>query len=141
MRRRIKRPSPALLVSFAAMAVAIGGTAVIAQGSGSGPPKGNVVGYAQVSLNGDVSSKGSLNVKNSNVSPDDTAGIYCFRGLPFKFRGLQATVNYASSSTISPHTQVARKYSGGDCPGADALVAISGNSDYQSSGFFVVFYK
>ena len=140
MGHMFRRPSAALALSIAAMAVAIGGTAIVAQGSGSGPAKGNVVGYAKVDVNGDVSSKGSLNVKNSNVSPADTGGIYCFKGLPFKFRGLQATVDYANSATAFPHTQVARN-PGSDCPGGDALVAISDNTNYEPSGFFVVFYK
>jgi hypothetical protein len=121
------------------MAVAIGGTAIVAQaGGGGGSDTGKIVGYAQVKADGDVQAKRSLNVKNSNVSLE-TGPVYCFRNLSFKFKGLQATVDYDSSDTALPHIQAARKGPGG-C-GGDGEVATADALGPAPEPFFVVFYK
>jgi hypothetical protein len=135
--KTIPKPSPALAISIAAMAVAIGGTTIFAQ-AGGGNDTGKIVGYAQVKADGDVRAKRSLNVNNSNVTVE-TGSVYCFRNLSFSFKGLQATVDYDSSNTEQPHVQGAVKGPGG-C-GGDGEVTTADALGPAPEPFFVVFYK
>ena len=139
MFKKIHRPSPALAISLAAMAVAIGGTAIMAQAGGGGAADtGKIVGYAQVKADGDVRGKRSLNVRDRNVTVEP-GSVYCFRNLPFTFKGMQATIDYDSSDTTEPHVQAAHRDPGG-C-GGDGEVATSDGGGPAPEPFFVVFYR
>lgn len=141
MFKRIPRPSPALAISIAAMAVAIGGTAIMAQaggGGGRGGDTGKIVGYAQVKADGDVRGKRSLNVRDRNVTVE-AGSVYCFRNLPFTFKGMQATIDYDLSDTAEPHIQAAHRDPGG-C-GGDGEVTTANTEGPAPEPFFVVFYR
>lgn len=133
-----RRPSPAMAMSIAAMAVAVGGTAIAAQAGGGGGGTGKIVGYAYVNDAGDVSGNLSLNVRNGNVGLEGQ--VFCFRNLPFKFKGLQAGIDYRASSSASSTTQVLKgEY---ECDGAEAEVrTVTSAGALEAEPIFVQFYK
>jgi len=124
---------------MAAMAVAIGGSAIAAQGGGGGSKTGEIVGYAFVNDNGNVTSNLSLNVGNGNVGVEDD--IFCFRNLPFKFKGIQAVIDYRGSTSATSTTQVVK--GDNNCSGtaeAEVLTVTSAGS-IEAEPVFVQFYK
>lgn len=134
-----RRPSPAMAMSMAAMAVAIGGTAIVAQAGGGGSDTGKIVGYAYVNDSGDVTSSLSLNVRNSNVGVE--SDVFCFKNLPFRFKGLQAAIDYRDSSSANSTAQVVKgDY---DCSGtAEAEVqTVTSEGAPEAEPVFVQFYK
>lgn len=128
-----------MAMSMAAMAVAIGGTAIFAQAGDGGSSGGKIVGYAYVNESGDVTKSLSLNVKSGNVSVE--SGVFCFSNLPFKFKGMQAEIDYRDSSSASSTAQVVKgDYS---CSGnAEAEVQTFTNEGVnEAEPVFVQFYK
>ena len=127
-----------MAMATAAMAVAIGGSAINAQGGGDSDT-GKIVGYAFVNDNGDVSGKLSLNVRNNNVGVED--GVFCFRNLPFGFKGVQAAIDYReSSSAISTAQVVKGDFSCSGTAEAEVQTFTSGGSN-EAEPVFVQFYK
>ena len=134
-----RRPSPALAMSMAAMAVAIGGSAIAAQAGGGASDTGKIVGYAYVSDTGEVSSKLSLNLRNSNVGVEDN--YFCFRHLPFKFKGIQATIDFRDSSSASSTLQALKGDFGCSGTAEAEIQTITSAGSNEAEPVFVQFYK
>jgi hypothetical protein len=139
MRRRL---TFANVVAVIALFLALGSGVALA---GRGGARGTIVGYAQVKADGTVVANRSLNVAQSNVALESTAA-YCFRNLPFSFKGAQVTVDYRIANTLSGETEQAEFTRGnpfGDCAGSgvQAEVATSDGLNFEPVSFFIVFYK
>lgn len=142
MRRKLRMPSPGLVVGLLALLVAIGGTAIA---GGGGSSTGKIVGYAKVKADGDVVGTKSLNVNDSNVDLDATSA-FCFKNLPFNFKGGQATIDYAGAANGDREiAQFAKGNPFGDCGASnvDAEVATANANDtiFAPHPFYVQFYK
>jgi hypothetical protein len=129
-----------MAMATAAMVVAIGGSAIVAHGGGGGGT-GKIVGYAYINDTGDVRGNLSLNVGNKNVDVDVADGSFCFKNLPFKFKGLQAAIDYRDSTSATSTAQVVNgNYS---CSGnAEAEVTtVTSAGALEVEPIFVQFYK
>jgi hypothetical protein len=138
--KRIPRPSAGVVIGLLALCVAIGGTAIA--GGGKKPKTGTIVGYAQVKANGDVRTTKSLNVTNANVDVFlDDPSTYCFKNLPFNYKGAQVTMDdYSVKHPVDIAASFAK--SGFRCEaGYNASVLTSGGGGDFPLGFYVVFYK
>ena len=121
----------------AALVIALGGVALSAHAGKSGG-SGKIVGYAHVRADGTVDAARSRNVTGANVRPQ--TGWYCFKRLPFEFKGIQATMDWQDSNSFD--TVSAMK--GDDvCDGhADAEVhPYNTHASLESGAFYVVFYR
>jgi hypothetical protein len=121
------------------------GAGVVFAGGGGGSKPGKIVGFAKVKANGDVVAGQSKKVRGSNVALENDSA-YCFRNLPFKFKGAQVTIDYGADEEgggIGSEASFAKGDPYGDCnPGAvDAEVATSDGGSYETRPFYIVFYK
>ena len=136
MRRRL---TFANVVAVMALFLALGNGVVHAAG-GSGA--GKIVGFARVKADGTVVAAKSFNVQSSNVTLESSSA-YCFRDLPFAFKGAQVTIDYSGSENGLETAQFARGDPFDDCAGdgVQAEVATTDGIDFQPQSFYVVFYK
>jgi hypothetical protein len=138
------KPTYANVTATLALFFALGAGVVFAGGGGGAKP-GKVVGYAKVKANAGVVARQSKNIRNSNVALENDAA-YCFRNLPFRFKGAQVTIDYGADKDgggIGSEASFAKGDPYGDCdPGAvDAEVATSDGANYGPRPFYIVFYK
>ncbi len=137
-----KRLTFANVAAAIALFLALGTGAVVAS-SKRGPSTGKIVGFAKVKANGDLVATKSRNIRQSNVALENTAG-YCFKHLPFKFKGAQVTIDYSKVS--DGQTEQAEFAIGdpfADCTSNDveAEVATSDGTNFAPQPFFIQFYK
>jgi hypothetical protein len=138
---RIRKPSPALIVSLVAVLLAVGGTAF-----GGGSSNGRIVAYAKVNADGGVAERKSLNIGDGNVLLHPTS-LYCFKNLPFRFKGAQVTIDFGGVANGS--REIAEfalgDPNGGACEtsNVDAVVstADANTGAFVPHPFFVQFYK
>ena len=140
LRRIKKRVTFANVAAVVAVSLALGNGVVFAGGGTTSA--GKIVGYAKVRADGIVVTAKSLNVESSNVTLESDSA-YCFRNLPFKFKGAQVTLDYRDIGEFEGLAQFVLGNPYGDCEGAQvqAEVATSDGVDWRPIGFFVVFYK
>jgi hypothetical protein len=174
MKRVVRRPSPAMVVAIIALIAALGGSAIAggvlnkkkvnkiitnrAPGlsvshakSADTASTANVgespVAWAHIAANGDVIASSS-NISQSNEDNPYADGEYCFKGLSFPFKSLQATVDGADAGTnvlaqvAIPDTLDCRVAGGFE--GTQAAVQTNNantNDDFFESGFFVWFFN
>jgi hypothetical protein len=135
MKRVFRRPSPAMVVAIVALIAALGGTAVAggvltkkkvnkiitnrapglsvasaksAENASNASVAQSPVAWAHIAANGNVlASSGNISQANEDNPYGD--GEYCFKGLGFAFRSLQATVDGANppNANINIIAQVA----------------------------------
>ena len=103
---------------------------------------GRIAAYAKVRENGSVVARKSLNVRSTHVNLEATSA-YCFRNLPFRFKGAVVTIDYATAETAVTEASFARGNPFGDCAGSnvDAEVATSDDAGYDPQGFYIEFYR
>jgi hypothetical protein len=119
MKRLFRRPSPAMVVAIVALIAALGGTAIaggvlnkkkvnkiitnrapglsVASAKNADNAKSADVGqspvaWAHIAGNGDIIASSS-NISQGNEDNPYADGEYCFKGLSFPFKSLQATVD------------------------------------------------
>lgn len=102
----------------------------------------NPIAFARVRTNGTVDASRSKNVTSSNVTLE-SAAAYCFRGLDFAFRGAVVTPDFAAGANSRWTAQFALGNPFGDCggPNVQAEVATSDATDFEPTGFFIMFYN
>jgi hypothetical protein len=136
MKKLIRRPSPAMIVAIVALIVALGGTALAggvlnkkkaktiansvvtqrasglsvasaknADNANNAKVAQSPVAWAHIAANGDVIASSS-NISQANEDNPYSDGEYCFKGLGFAFKSMQATVD-ASLATDNIVAQVA----------------------------------
>lgn len=127
------------VAALLALVLALGNGVVFA---GGGTSNGRIVGYARVRANGTVIGNRSLNVTSSNVTLESTSA-FCFRDLPFNFKGAQVTMDYGATGVAPLEASFALGNPWGDCDGADvqAEVATSDGTSFGPEPFFIVFYR
>ncbi len=129
------------VVAVLALFLALGTGAVLA--SGRHASTGKVVGYARVKPTGAVVASKSLNVDSSNVRRESTSA-YCFRHLPFNFKGAQVTIDYSKAPDgAKEEAEFALGNPFHDCAGnnVQAEVSTSNGTDFEPQAFFIEFYK
>lgn len=134
-----RRPSPAVVMSMVAMVIAIGGSAIAAKGGNGGQKTGKIVGYAFVNDNGTVTKNLSLNVRSGNVTVEND--VFCFRNLPFKFKGLQAEIDYKNSTSATSTTQVVKGTFSCNSKAQAEVQTFYGDGSNDPEPVFVQFYK
>jgi hypothetical protein len=137
-----KRLTFANVVAAIALFLALGTGAVLASGN-RGSSSGKIVGYARVKANGDVIAARSRNIDNANVKQENIAA-YCFRHLPFQFKGAQVTIDYGKiGDGRSEQAEFAIGNPYDDCAGSkvEAEVATSNGADFAKEAFFIQFYR
>ncbi len=130
------------MIALIALFVALGGTALAVHGHATS--NGKIVGYARVDPDGNVISHQSKNVTNADVDLKETAA-YCFKHLPFSFKGAQATIDLGNLG-IGGATEQAEVSKGDpfhECgtTGVQAEVVTSDGDNVSPEPFYVVFYK
>jgi len=111
--------------------------------AGRGGSTGKIVGYARIKADGTVVAAKSLNLGQSNVTLENTSA-YCFRDLPFAFKGAQVTIDYAAAPAgETEQAEFSRGNPFADCDGSgvQAEVATSDGLTFQPEPFYIVFYK
>lgn len=153
------RPSPSMVVAILALVAAVAGVAIASPIATSSKSKavtakkakkiantqiaalGNPIAFAHVSASGVVDSGRSKNIATGNVTAQG-AGIYCFRGLGFAFKGATITTDYDDSTNeFDPQFGVANP---GPCSSAaQAYVAMVTNNGAATinGGFYISFYN
>jgi hypothetical protein len=178
MKKVIRRPSPAMIVAIVALIAALGGTAlaggvlnkkkaktiannvVTQRASGlsvasaknaDNANNANVaqspVAWAHIAANGNVIASSS-NISQANEDNPFADGEYCFKGLGFAFRSLQATVDAtAAGNNIIAEVGIPDPFdcqSGTGFSGTQAGVETDNantNSSFSSAGFYVWFFN
>jgi hypothetical protein len=137
-----RRPSGATVIALIALFVAIGGTAIAVHAHGTS--NGKIVGYARVDADGQVISSQSKNVTNADVDLKETSS-YCFKHLPFTFKGAQATIDFGGIGIggASEQAEVSKGDPFHECgtTGVGAEVVTSDGDNASPQPFYVVFYK
>jgi hypothetical protein len=119
MKSAFRRPSPAMVVAIVALIAALGGTAVAggvlnkkkvnkiitnrapglsvasAKNADNAAVAQSPVAWAHIAANGNVIASSS-NISQANEDNPYGDGEYCFKGLGFAFKSLQATVDGAN---------------------------------------------
>jgi hypothetical protein len=133
MKRLLRRPSPAMIVAIVALIAALGGTAIAggvlnkkkvnkiitnrapglsvahAKSADSATSAGSAqspVAWAHIAADGTVIASSS-NITQANEDNPYGDGEYCFKGLGFAFKSLQATVDGTQPTNINIIAQVA----------------------------------
>jgi hypothetical protein len=150
--RKSMRPSPATVLALLALVVASCGTAIAAGPGASTADKGSVsaqIGkrfpaYALVKDNADVVGPKSLRITNANVNQGLAPPYFCFRGLKFKFKGVQVTPsgNPMVGGDWSAVAATRDEHELFECSGqAQVEVVTSLNDSLEPMSFFIQFYK
>jgi len=172
MKRLFRRPSPAMVVAIVALIAALGGTAIaggvltkkkvnkiitnrapgLSVASAKNADNANVaqspVAWAHIAANGDIIASSS-NISQANEDNPYADGEYCFKGLGFAFKSLQATIDAAGATTnIHSQAQVAIPDTN-DCKlasGFSGTQASVGTNDgtssiFNAAPFFVWFFN
>lgn len=166
MKRLFGRPSPAAVIAMVALLAALSGTAVgatvltkkkvkkisnnqitkrapsLSVASAKTADSATTADNAQPTAFAQVSAAGTLNPGNSknvgSVTLSHTS-FYCFKGLSFTPRGIQANLDFndASNGTV----RVGLGDANGFCPaGTEAFVNTLQGGTSTPYGFFVLFY-
>ena len=142
MKTPTRRPSSATVIALVALFVALGGTALAVHGHGT--TTGKIVGYARIDADGAVIAKQSKNVTNADVDLRETSA-YCFKHLPFTFKGVQASIDFGNIGIggTSEQAEVSKGDPFHECgsTGIDAEVLTSDGDTVSPMPFYVVFYK
>jgi hypothetical protein len=174
MKRLLRRPSPAMIVAIVALIAALGGTAIAggvlnkkkvnkiitnrapglsvahAKSADSATSAGaaqSPVAWAHIAADGTVIASSS-NISQANEDNPYSDGEYCFKGLGFAFKSLQATVDAAAAgNNIIAQVAIPDPL---DCQlgtgfsGAQAGVLTNdpqANTSLVNAGFFVWFFN
>ena len=158
-KRRLRLPSPALVISMITLGLVLGGTAFAATASNHADIKQDIqlikhlaptlsvkhaafanspLAWAQVAANGTVVA--GRGITSSNVSLQSTSA-YCFTGLPFTFKSASVTPDYGAASDSGETAMFAIGNPFQDCSTAQAEVATVDDFNYAPAGFFIQFYK
>ncbi|MSO42564.1 MAG: hypothetical protein EXQ70_11880 [Solirubrobacterales bacterium] len=169
MRKRIGRPSPAMIVALIALFVALGGASYAAVKIGKNAVKtknianksvttkklavsarGAAVAYAQVASDGTVTS--GRGIKSSNIS-SNVGGFYCFAGVP-SFGAASVTPSFTNDEFGSFAIATLSKPASGDIscdPGTQFAVVtqffvivggtIFADDPFHPEGFTIVLHK
>ena len=133
---RRRRPSAALAISIAALLVAVAGTAVLARGGKTPPPK--VAAYAQIKADGDVVGARSDGVKQADVT-SLANGVYCFSG-PRGVEGGQVTIDYKGAPSSHTVAQFGLGAGSGCDSGTRFFVSMAEPVGFEESSFFILLY-
>ncbi|MDX6583992.1 MAG: hypothetical protein QOI10_3176 [Solirubrobacterales bacterium] len=133
--------APTLTVASAAKAdSATKADSAIRADSAAAADSANPIAFAHVSALGGIDPARSKNMGPAIVT-NPSAGLYCFRGLPFEFKGAQVTTDFDDSSNeFGP--QFGSTIGATCTPTAQAYVSMVTNNGAASinGGFFIVFY-
>jgi hypothetical protein len=162
MRKRLRRPSPGLVLGVVALFVALGGTSYAAVVSlpknsvGTAQLKSGAVTagkinasarlspviYAHVLADGTVDASHSKGITSSMIHLR-AGSAYCFSYLPFKPKGGSATVDY--DNALHGNTELAElKFSNGneDCNDGERVevATASAPGTFGAEAFYIVLY-
>jgi hypothetical protein len=172
MNRFSRRPSPAMIVAIIALIAALGGTAIAggvlnkkkvnkiitnrapglsvakAKTADSAGSAQSPVAWAHIAADGTVIASSS-NITQGNEDNPYGDGEYCFKGLGFAFKSLQATVDGTQPTNINIIAQVAIPdtldcLAGPGFSGTQAAVETTNANTgtiFSNAPFFVWFYN
>jgi hypothetical protein len=101
----------------------------------------NPIAFAHISALGGIDQARSKNMGSATVTRP-SAGLYCFYGLPFEFKGAQVTTDFDDSMNMYG-PQFGSTLSSTCSPPADAYVAMvtTDGTATTNGAFFIVFYN
>jgi hypothetical protein len=163
MRKRLRRPSPGVVIGIIALFVALGGTSYAAVVSvprnsvGTAQLKNGAVTakkisaaarlspviYAHVMIDGTIDAAQSKGITQSMIHLRSTSA-YCFSGLPFKPKNGSVAIDYAHATTEDSELAELEISTGTatDCNAGEHIevATISTPGTYDQEPFYLVLY-